>query len=70
VVYLSLCPFCGSVMTDAMEGIGCFKCSPYQQGVLRCFITSNQCGTDTWPEGYECKCDNCQEYLMRARIKE
>lgn len=57
-------------MTDAMEGIGCFKCSPYQQGVLRCFITSNQCGTDTWPEGYECKCDNCQEYLMRARIKE
>ena len=30
---------------------------------LRCRITGNQCGTDTWMVGHPCQCDNCQAWL-------
>jgi len=31
--------------------------------VNRCEVTKNQCGTDTWAEGYACACAPCQHYL-------
>jgi len=31
--------------------------------ILRCEITSNPCGTDTWEINHPCECKNCQEYL-------
>ncbi len=30
---------------------------------LRCEITKNPCGTDTWPIGSVCVCKNCTKYL-------
>lgn len=32
---------------------------------LRCNITKNPCGTDTWTEGQPCLCKNCQSYLQQ-----
>lgn len=36
--------------------------------VLRCEVTDNPCGTDTWAVGpngiIPCNCDKCQEYIM------
>lgn len=31
---------------------------------VRCKITGNPCGTDTWIEGCPCTCENCQRYLL------
>ena len=30
---------------------------------LRCLITSNPCGTDTWEIDNPCQCENCQTWL-------
>lgn len=30
---------------------------------LRCFVTKNQCGTDTWMIGRPCQCPNCKLFL-------
>jgi len=30
---------------------------------MRCDVTTNLCGTDTWAEGYVCECDSCQGWL-------
>jgi len=30
---------------------------------LRCYVTGNECGTDTWADGYPCKCKNCRLWL-------
>src|SRR5262245_18800748 len=30
---------------------------------LRCFVTGNLCGTDTWPVWRPCVCDMCQQFL-------
>ena len=37
---------------------------------LRCKITGNECGTDTWGVGADgkiipCKCESCTEYMRR-----
>ncbi len=37
--------------------------------VLRCMVTHNLCGTDTWRVGSPCKCANCQEWLIRQSAK-
>lgn len=34
---------------------------------LRCYITSNPCGTDTWMVGEECKCVACQTWLVSTK---
>jgi len=31
--------------------------------MLRCKITGNPCGTDTWMRGSECQCGPCQRWL-------
>jgi len=31
--------------------------------ILRCKITGNPCGTDTWMRGSECQCVGCQRWL-------
>lgn len=31
--------------------------------VLRCAVTGNPCGTDTWSKGVECQCAHCQAWL-------
>lgn len=33
--------------------------------LLRCEITHNPCGTDTWPEGYQCQCRPCRVYVVK-----
>lgn len=33
---------------------------------LRCEITGNPCGTDTWQKHRPCKCDACQRYLCES----
>ncbi len=34
---------------------------------LRCLVTKNKCGTDTWAVGQPCQCENCQRWLrLRA----
>jgi hypothetical protein len=32
--------------------------------MLKCKITGNECGTDTWTVGQSCPCESCQIYLM------
>lgn len=34
---------------------------------LRCEVTGNPCGTDTWRVGHECPCPQCQRYLYPYR---
>jgi hypothetical protein len=44
--------------------------STVQEG--RCLLTSNPCGTDTWPTGNSCQCDNCKahaEYVFGEATK-
>ncbi len=31
--------------------------------VLRCDVTRNECGTDTWMKGRPCQCSQCQQWL-------
>lgn len=33
------------------------------EDLLRCLITKNVCGTDTWTVGHPCQCENCQRWL-------
>jgi hypothetical protein len=33
---------------------------------LRCRVTKNPCGTDTWMKWVPCKCISCQEWLCRS----
>ena len=35
----------------------------------RCHVTKNQCGTDTWGNGYTCPCDECVAYLAESGIR-
>ncbi len=38
--------------------------------MIRCSVTGNPCGTDTWMEGHPCKCDGCQLWLhLRALVE-
>lgn len=37
---------------------------------LRCTITANLCGTDTWAAGQPCKCPSCTIYVLRAKLAE
>ena len=37
--------------------------------ILRCEITSNPCGTDTWEINHPCECKNCQLYLKDLAIE-
>jgi hypothetical protein len=32
--------------------------------MLRCSVTGNPCGTDTWTEGQPCGCPRCQAWLV------
>ena len=32
-------------------------------GMLRCTVTGNPCGTDTWEANSSCSCEPCTEYL-------
>ncbi len=32
---------------------------------LRCEVTGNLCGTDTWEANYVCQCASCTEWLKR-----
>lgn len=36
---------------------------------LRCLITGNSCGTDTWQVGHPCKCSECQAWLGMECIR-
>jgi len=36
---------------------------------LKCEITGNVCGTDTWIDGHPCKCKNCQAWLQMTKHK-
>jgi len=38
--------------------------------MLRCLITNNPCGTDTWEINTPCRCENCQQYLNDIRHEE
>jgi hypothetical protein len=42
------------------------------RALLRCHVTKNLCGTDTWKEGEPCKCAGCQAWLagLDAALKE
>ncbi len=62
MVMPSECPICGSMMSDCRQPYGCESCNPLVS-VLRCEITGNPCGTDTWEINYTCPCKNCQQYL-------
>ena len=33
--------------------------------LMRCRVTGNISGTDTWQEGSPCKCSSCQAWIMR-----
>ena len=35
---------------------------------LRCLVTKNRCGTDTWSIGKPCMCDNCMHYMWQLRM--
>jgi hypothetical protein len=37
--------------------------------LLRCKVTKNPMGTDTWMVGYKCPCESCQAYLAIARAR-
>jgi hypothetical protein len=39
-----------------------------QVQLARCEVTGNQCGTDTWREGFPCTCGPCQEYLRGSQL--
>jgi hypothetical protein len=36
---------------------------PALDNTLRCKVTSNLCGTDTWATGHPCQCASCQQWL-------
>ena len=38
--------------------------------VLRCELSTNPCGTDTWEINSPCKCSNCQAWLRMKRDEE
>lgn len=63
MVMPSQCSICGSMMSDCRQPYGCEVCNPPSTPILRCEITGNPCGTDTWEINHPCKCKNCQEYL-------
>jgi hypothetical protein len=31
--------------------------------MLRCKVTGNPCGSDTWMVGHPCQCSECQKYI-------
>lgn len=35
---------------------------------MRCLVTVNLVGTDTWGNGYECDCAPCQQYLKTGKL--
>ena len=37
---------------------------------LKCLVTGNPCGTDTWIVGRSCKCINCQRYILLLGMEE
>lgn len=66
MVMPSKCPFCGNEIGDCRPIGGCEICYPRipdPPGLLRCEITGNECGTDTWHVDHPCQCTNCQKYL-------
>ena len=36
-----------------------------RDGTLRCAMTGNLCGTDTWAEDYICPCEDCQTWVKQ-----
>ena len=36
---------------------------------LRCRVTHNPCGTDTWAIGYCCPCAPCQQFIVLYEIE-
>jgi hypothetical protein len=64
MVMPSQCPICGSMMSDCRQPYGCEVCNPpIPDSILRCEITGNPCGTDTWGINHPCQCKNCQVYI-------
>ena len=55
-------------MVISNECLGCGGCN-LPEPVLRCEITGNPCGTDTWEINYSCQCKNCQLYLKDLAIE-
>lgn len=37
---------------------------PPAAAYLRCLVTGNICGTDTWAAGHDCACENCKRWLQ------
>ena len=37
---------------------------------MRCLVTGNMCGSDTWAVGHECPCDSCRRWLLAHRAVE
>lgn len=42
--------------------------APASPWYLRCLVTKNMCGTDTWSVGQPCQCKNCQLWLRTTQI--
>jgi len=36
---------------------------------LHCLVTNNRCGTDTWPVGNPCACNNCRRFMWDQNVK-
>jgi hypothetical protein len=34
--------------------------------MMRCLVTGNECGTDTWQVGSPCGCRNCILYMLQS----
>ena len=35
---------------------------------MKCEVTNNPCGTDTWEDGYECPCLECTKWLNEQLV--
>jgi len=62
------CPFCGNMIGDCRSPMGCEVCHPPYPDSLRCLITGNPCGTDTWEIHHACPCQNCQEWMKEKHL--
>lgn len=53
-----------AVYRDVFDLI-CQKLQKRKEGkpILKCLITQNECGTDTWSSGHPCHCENCKKWL-------
>ena len=44
------------------------KSAPFASTVVRCEVTGNPCGTDTWFVGHPCSCGPCREFVRTSGL--